>query len=455
MLLRHGISSSQAAPRKCRLFRSLPTSCGLYGIAGVPAPYRWPGEGGKKREMRVAAERDAGLRPGTARLPRHSQARPWVPTATLGLPSPHPLPVAQRRHSARCLPAPKTRGPFVSICGTGLNGDIVPSGPLRSPAPPHHRQPPTSSGPPWPSLSAGTQLPSSPRVQLSPATVLLPWDGSWPGCHLQPPELTSGWGALQQGLGPAPRPGRLLPSASRWHCPGSTIPTLHPSCSLPLPSLPAVSKCLLYGLNGSNICSPTLSMITAELPHCCRSFPPSPVPLVVPGLCASLGTPPAGAEGCCHPRGSHPAMMGLCPGKRVGAPGRAQHHPAPCLGITPWRGRKGAIVCPDPVLALPTALKAGSWRLMAVTALHARSVVAQASGGHTGIQRPRAWPAAELQGTLQPCPLPTRISLGFRARPHRAQGPSAEPRAGGQLLPHRRRLPHPCLTRRNWFSPQR
>lgn len=100
--------------------------------------------------MRATAERDTGLRPGTARLPRDGWTRSWVPAATPSLPSPHPLPAAQRRHSARCLPAPKTRGPFVSICCAGLNGDIVTTGPprLAPPLPLHrHRQPPARLGP--------------------------------------------------------------------------------------------------------------------------------------------------------------------------------------------------------------------------------------------------------------------------------------------------------------------
>lgn len=110
------------------------------------------------------------------------------------------------------------------------------------------------------------------------------------------------------------------------------------------------------------------------------------------GFAGTLGAPGHPTCGMLPPLGSHPASTGLFPGGRanaVAAPGRARHHPSPCSRITPQQGRKGAIVCPDPVLALPTTLKAGSLLLKAVTAWRACSG-SQASGSHAGIQRPGA-----------------------------------------------------------------
>lgn len=76
--------------------------------------------------MRAAVVR-CGARPGTARLPGTAGPGP-APAATPGTRLPthcwqhrgaiQPLP-------ARCLPAPRTTGTFVSICGDGLNGAIV------------------------------------------------------------------------------------------------------------------------------------------------------------------------------------------------------------------------------------------------------------------------------------------------------------------------------------------
>ena len=73
----------------------------------------------------------------------------------------------------------------------------------------------------------------------------------------------------------------------------------------------------------------------------------------------------------------------------LAAPGRAQHHPAPCSCITPQRGRKGVIVSLDPALALPSTLRAGSLLLKAVTAQRA-CLDSQESRGHAGIQCPGA-----------------------------------------------------------------
>lgn len=79
-------------------------------------------------------------------------------------------------------------------------------------------------------------------------------------------------------------------------------------------------------------------------------------------------------------------------------------HLAPS-SIAPRRGREEAIVCPDPALALPTALKASSLLLQEVTAPGACSDP-QGSGGCASIQH------ARVQSVAQPSGVPeTLLSL--------------------------------------------
>lgn len=126
-----------------------------------------------------------------------------------------------------------------------------------------------------------------------------------------------------------------------------------------------------------------------------RPFSLSSVPPAALGLWGSPGTPLVeedwgGSETHRVPSCHDVAVPRELSGRTVG---RARHHLAPRWCITPRWSRKGAIVRPDPASALRTALQASSLPLKAVTTQRACSG-SQASGGCTGIQRPRARPAA-------------------------------------------------------------
>lgn len=229
-----------------------------------PISLAWGG-GKREREMRAAAERDAGLRPGSARLPRDSWARPWVPAATPSLPSPHPLPAAQRRHSARCLlaacPLPASAENKGAVClhlRHRLQRGHCHHRPRARPpsAPLHHHatsspQPGTRGG----GSRGGGVLPAE-RVTIAvprrwhPAPLLpagpalrshRPPPMGWLMARLSPPAAGAHLGVGSAAAGARPR--TPDPAAcSPGHPSGTLSAPLHPSRSLPLLSLPAAGR---------------------------------------------------------------------------------------------------------------------------------------------------------------------------------------------------------------------
>lgn len=131
MPLRHGISSSRTAPRKCRLFQSLPTAprCLWHHRARGPGSPAWEGGTGQEWE-RLAGGRGAAA--GHCPAPR---GQPWVPAAT---PS-HPAPTHCRGTEEPFSPRREQRGHLSPSVTAASTGTLSPRAPLAGPSAPRHQ----------------------------------------------------------------------------------------------------------------------------------------------------------------------------------------------------------------------------------------------------------------------------------------------------------------------------
>lgn len=201
MLLRHGISSSRQLPTNAGWSEASPLTTVVMAFPGARPCVTGLGMG-EKRQRRGALRERRGAAAG------HCPAPPARPGQLLGARShpepPAPHPPQQHRGGIEPLPS-RTTATFVSICATGLNGDIVtgstqPGMALRW-QPGCRRQ------------GGDNGCPSAVAPGSSPLTT------SHGCCQLSPPELTWRWGA---------RPHSPVPATSTAPAP------LHPpSCMLP------------------------------------------------------------------------------------------------------------------------------------------------------------------------------------------------------------------------------
>lgn len=182
--------------------------------------------------------------------------------------------------------------------------------------------PPPAPSPAWPApavVRAG--VPLAERVTMAVAPSFSPprgasshqppsfpshGDGSWPGCHLPQPELTSGWGA------PQPRSPDVAACSPR--CPGiALLAPLHPSRSLPLLSLP--TACRIYIAFMALIAAIFLLPHPPYNNHGAVTLLPASTPFPRPTGCAgTLGVPMHPTRRVLPPPGSRPATTWLCPG---------------------------------------------------------------------------------------------------------------------------------------------